>query len=193
MKLNHIFICNHHVNSFKGTEDNSDADAADSDGSVNEGLHQNSNPSEHGARSFRICSWLPNAADRKCRALPADGAQCCDNIAETIAPSAFASVDMGEGWGCRDYKVGGCNTFYGFDGVSPQAFDLTLHGCTGTLNYYTNALPAANSVHLCMLHLQKHARHQIDARDRSVASRTGLRLNSRSNYLHCSCCCTTVK
>lgn len=106
-------------------------DGGDGDGEVNGDVTDSAAApgGTHTDRVFRVCSWLPNPSDAKCRALPSGGAQCCDSVAEAIA----ASVEMDQALSCREFSAGDCNTFYGFDGTAAQAFDMSFHGCTGNI------------------------------------------------------------
>ena len=78
---------------------------------------------------YRVCSWQPNALDRKCNAIPSHARQCCDNVAEKIVPPGGRVKNVG----CQEYREGDCARFYGFNGTHAQSYRLEFVNCYGQI------------------------------------------------------------
>eukprot|EP00039_Didymoeca_costata_P024248 m.9747 g.9747 ORF g.9747 m.9747 type:complete len:501 (-) comp4126_c0_seq1:70-1572(-) len=95
-----------------------------------------------GSEIYRVCSFEPDFSDARCNAIPPTGRLCCAPVEGFISPPLPTSPSLS----CQDYEIGTCQPFFGFNGVDPQEYHLSLESCSQPFPSVACALHAQQTV-----------------------------------------------
>eukprot|EP00039_Didymoeca_costata_P000452 m.45586 g.45586 ORF g.45586 m.45586 type:complete len:467 (+) comp10270_c0_seq2:98-1498(+) len=75
---------------------------------------------------WTVCSWFPDETNNVCKSI---NTSCCDFIVEKVHPPIPKDLNVS----CNDYAEGDCFQLYGFDGATPQRYEVELVRCLGDI------------------------------------------------------------